>query len=127
MRFAQAGLSGLQDAPRPGAVPRYDKETERRILAKLDEPPPSGFATWTGSLAAGRTRGHFRTHQVWRVLRSEGIHLQRRRSWCISTDPQFAAKAADVVAVYLNPPENAVVLSVDEKPTFRPWSARRAT
>jgi hypothetical protein len=53
---------------------------------------------------------------VWRVLRSEGIHLQRRRSWCISTDPQFAAKAADIVGLYLNPLENAVVLSVDRKP-----------
>jgi len=42
--------------------------------------------------------------------------LQRRRSWCISTDPEFAAKAADVVGLYLNPPENALVLSVDEKP-----------
>jgi transposase len=115
VRFAQAGLSGLQDAPRPGAVPRYDKDTEKRILAKLDEPPPSGFATWTGSLVADAL-GDISKHQVWRVLRSEGIHLQRRRSWCISTDPQFAAKAADVVALYLHPPENAVVLSVDEKP-----------
>jgi transposase len=115
VRFAQAGLSGLQDAPRPGAVPRYDKKTEKRILAKLDEVPPSGFATWTGSLVAEALEDVSK-HQVWRVLRSEGIHLQRRRSWCISTDPQFTAKAADVVALYLNPPENAVVLSVDEKP-----------
>jgi transposase len=42
--------------------------------------------------------------------------LQRRRSWCISTDPEFARKAADIVGLYLHPPENAVVLSVDEKP-----------
>src|ERR1700757_3616204 len=52
VRFAQAGLSGLQDARRPGAVPRYTETTERRILAKLDEAPPSGYATWTGSLVA---------------------------------------------------------------------------
>jgi len=45
--------------------------------------------------------------------------MARRRSWCVSTDPQFAAKAADVVGLYLNPPENAVVLSVDEKPSIQ--------
>jgi transposase len=115
VRFSRAGLGGLQDAPRPGAVRRYDETTERRILAKLDEAPPSGYATWSGSLVA-RTLGDVSKHQVWRVLRGEGIQLQRRRSWCISTDPQFAAKAADIVALYLNPPENAVILSVDEKP-----------
>ena len=53
------------------------------------------------------------------MLRSHGISLQRRRSWCISTDPEFAAKAADVVGLYLNPPENALVLSVDEKPSIQ--------
>jgi transposase len=115
VRFARVGLVGLQDAPRPGAVRRYGPATERRILAKLDEPPPSGHATWTGALVA-RALGEVSKHQVWRVLRTRGIHLQRRRSWCISTDPQFAAKAADIVGLYLDPPENAVVLSVDEKP-----------
>jgi transposase len=115
VRFAQAGLVGLQDAPRPGAVPRYDVGTKRRILAKLDEAPPSGYATWTGALVA-EALGDVSKHQVWRVLGAEGIHLQRRRSWCISTDPQFAAKAADVVGLYLDPPESAVILSVDEKP-----------
>ena len=55
-------------------------------------------------------------HQIWRVLRKHGISLERRHSWCISTDPCFAQKAADVVGLYLNPPEHALVLSVDEKP-----------
>ncbi|MBW1845683.1 MAG: IS630 family transposase [Deltaproteobacteria bacterium] len=58
-------------------------------------------------------------HQVWRVLRKHGIHLQRRHSWCISTDPQFAEKAADIVGLYLSPPDNAVVISVDEKPAIQ--------
>jgi hypothetical protein len=52
------------------------------------------------------------------VLRKEGIQLQRHRSWCVSTDPEFAAKAADVIGLYLNPPQNALVLSVDEKPSI---------
>ena len=56
---------------------------------------------------------------VWWVLRRHGIHLQRRRSWCVSTDPQFAQKAADIVGLYLDPPENAVVISVDEKPAIQ--------
>jgi transposase len=53
------------------------------------------------------------------VLRNEGIHLQRKRTWCVSTDPQFASKAADVVKLYLDPPENAVVICVDEKPSIQ--------
>lgn len=114
VRFGRDGLRGLQDAPRPGAVRRYDENTENRILAKLDEPPPSGYATWSGTLLA-QSLGDVSKSEVW-VLRARGIHLPRRRSWCISTNPQFAAKAADIVGLYLNPPENAVVLSVDEKP-----------
>ena len=50
------------------------------------------------------------------MLRRHDISLERRRSWCISTDPQFAQKAADIVGLYLDPPDSAVVLSVDEKP-----------
>lgn len=58
-------------------------------------------------------------YAVWRILRREGIHLQRHRSWCVSTDKEFAPKAADVVGLYLNPPLNAVVLSMDEKPSMQ--------
>lgn len=114
-RCAAKGLAGLQDAPRPGAKKQYDASTERRILEKLDETPPPGNASWTGGLLA-KALGDISKHQVWRVLRRRGIYLKRRRSWCISTDPEFAVKAADIVGLYLDPPENAVVLSVDEKP-----------
>ena len=58
-------------------------------------------------------------HAVWRVLRKEGICLSRQRSWCVSTDPEFTAKAADIVGLYLNPPEKALVISVDEKPSIQ--------
>lgn len=57
--------------------------------------------------------------KVWEVLRAEGICLARQRSWCASTDVNFAAKAADIVGLYLNPPFNALVLSVDEKPSIQ--------
>jgi transposase len=59
------------------------------------------------------------------ALRKDGIQLRRHRSWCVSTDPQFAAKAADIIGLYLNPPENALVLSVDEKPSIQ--ALERAT
>jgi transposase len=117
-RFGKERIGGLQDARRPGAKRVYDEETERRILAVLDGLPPTGYATWNGRLIAGRL-GDVSKTEVWRVLRRHGIQLQRRRSWCVSTDPQFAAKAADIVGLYLDPPENAVVLSVDEKPSIQ--------
>ena len=114
-RFARLGIDGLFDRAGRGRKPRYDKGTEKRILAQLDEPAPEGLATWTGEQVS-QTLGDVSADQVWRVLRRYKIHLQRRRSWCLSTDPQFAAKAADIVGLYLHPPANAVVLSVDEKP-----------
>ena len=117
-RFARESMAGLQDKPRPGAMRKYDEATERRILTQLDEPPPTGHATWTGKMVA-QTLGDVSAHQVWRVLRRYGIHLRRKRSWCISTDPQFSQKSADIVGLYLCPPENAVVLSVDEKPCIQ--------
>jgi len=58
-------------------------------------------------------------HAVRRLLRREGIHLQRLRTWCVSTDPEFAPKAAEVIGLYLNPPLNALVLSVEEKPSIQ--------
>jgi len=117
-RFFRDRIAGLEDAPRPGKTAKYDKETEKRILAQLDAPAPAGYATWTGKLVA-KALGDVSQHQVWRVLRKQGIHLQRRHSWCVSTDPQFSQKAADIVGLYLNPPENAVVISVDEKPAIQ--------
>jgi transposase len=117
-RFQRGRLDGLADAPRSGHPPRYGPDTERRILAMLDEPAPRGYSHWNGPLLA-KALGDVDVQYVWKILKRHGIALQRRRSWCISTDPDFAAKAADVVGLYLHPPENAVVLSVDEKPSIQ--------
>ena len=114
MRFARSGLEGLSDAPRPGQRRRYVPDDERRVLRMLDQSPPSGYAQWNGRLLSQALS--LPADYVWKTLRGHGIQLQRRRSWCISTDPQFAEKAADVVGLYLDPPENALVLCVDEKP-----------
>ncbi len=117
-RFGQQGLQGLRDAPRSGPPRRYTVATERRILAQLDEPPPAGRARWNGRLLA-QALGDVSPDQVWAVLRRHGIELERRHSWCVSTDPEFARKAADIVGLYLDPPAGAVVLSVDEKPALQ--------
>ena len=114
-RFATQRLAGLTDAARPGKPRTYTEITERRILAQLDAPPPAGYAQWNGRLVA-RALGDVSADQVWTILRKHKIALARRRSWCISTDPEFARKAADIVALYLHPPANAVVIAVDEKP-----------
>src|SRR5271165_3686588 len=114
-RFLGRRLDGLRDAARSGKPARYGGETERRILVPLDHPVPPGLARWNGSLLA-KALPDISADQIWRVLRKHGISLQRRRSWCVSTDPCFAQKAADIVGLYLHPPENALVLAVDEKP-----------
>ncbi len=116
-RFAQHGLGGLADAPRPGAKPLYGADFRNRVLALLEQPPPAGQACWDGPAVATALKGS--VHAVWRVLRHEGICLQRQRSWCVSTDKEFAVKAADIVGLYLNPPEKALVVSVDEKPSIQ--------
>ena len=122
-RFVQDGLAGLRDAPRPGAKLVYGADFRNRVLAVLEQPPPAGQACWDGPAVAAKLGGS--VHAVWRVLRKEGICLQRQRSWCISTDKEFVAKAADIVGLYLNPPENALVISVDEKPSIQ--ALERAT
>ena len=116
---------------RSGPPRRYTATTERRILARLDTPPPSGRGRWNGRLLA-EALGDVSADQVWAVLRKHGIQLQCRRSWCVSTDPEFARKAADIVGLYLDPPDKALVLCVDEKaqiqaaggrsPRLRSWS-----
>ncbi len=116
-RFHQAGLSGLADRPRSGKPARYSGATVRGILSCLDEAPPAGYATWSGPLIAQKL--NIGVDYVWQVLRKQGISLSRRHSWCVSTDPAFAVKAADIVGLYLEPPRNALVLCVDEKPAIQ--------
>jgi transposase len=116
-RFALWGLRGLHDQPRPGKPVTYDTSFRDRLLALLEQPPPSGMSHWDGPALAEKLGSS--VHAVWRVLRREGIYLQRLRSWCVSTDKEFAPKAAEIVGLYLNPPVNALVLSVDEKPSMQ--------
>jgi transposase len=116
-RFAKEGLEGLFDEPRSGQPRKYTPETERVILRKIDDPPPKGYTQWNGRLL-GESTG-IPDYEVWAVLRKHGINLQRRRSWCISTDPEFARKSADIVGLYLDPPDKAIVICMDEKPAIQ--------
>ncbi len=116
-RFENKGLAGLRDRPRSGKPRHYGDNFRKQVLAALEEPPPAGQAVWDGPALARRLGAS--DDAVWRVLRKEGICLSRQRSWCVSTDPEFSAKAADVIGLYLNPPQNALVLSVDEKPSIQ--------
>jgi transposase len=117
-RFVRDGLAGLGNKPHPGPAPTYGAETGRRILEVLDREPPAGFARWTGSLIATEL-GDVHEQYVWRFLRTEKIDLSGRKSWCESDDPEFVAKAADVVGLYMAPPDNAIVICVDEKPSIQ--------
>jgi transposase len=116
-RFQKRRLEGLVDAPRSGKPAKYGKETDERILAKMDEPPPKGYSMWNGSLLAKALE--ISDDYVWRFLRKRSISLQRRRSWCISTDPQFTEKSVDIIGLYVSPSDNALVLCVDEKPCIQ--------
>lgn len=117
-RYARDRLAGLSETGARGAEPRYGPEHDRRILALLDQAPPAGYANWSAPLLACEL-GDIHEQYIWRFLRAQKIDLSGRKSWCESNDPDFVAKAAEIVGLYVMPPDNAVVLSVDEKPSIQ--------
>ena len=119
-RFELEGLNALNDRPRTGKPPKYSADTGARILAMLEEKPPNGMSCWDGGTLAAALG--ISDDAVWRFLRKNNICLKRQRSWCVSTDPEFAIKAADIVGLYLDPPENAIIFSIDEKPSIQALS-----
>jgi transposase len=111
-RYAAHGLDGLDDAPRSGRPKTVD---DAQIIAATLEPPPERLAVthWSTRLLAGELGiGDATVARAWRRY---GIQPWRRETFKFSTDPQLEAKVRDVVGLYLNPPEKAVVLCVDEK------------
>ena len=118
VRYARDRLAGLDETGNRGAAPKYGPDDDKRILAMLDRPPPAGHANWTAPLLS-RALGDIHEQYIWRFLRAQKIDLSRRKSWCESNDPEFAAKAAEIVGLYMAPPDNAVVLSIDEKPSIQ--------
>lgn len=113
-RFAERGVDGLSDEPRPGR-PRTisDDDVERVIVTTLETLPDDGSTHWsTRSMAAKVSMSQTAISRVWRAF---GLQPHRVEDFKLSTDPQFIDKTRDVVGLYLNPPDAAVVLCVDEK------------
>ena len=92
VRYARKRLAGLDEKGARGAKPKYSTETNKRILALLEKPPPDGYARWTGPLLAA-TLGDVDVQYVWRLLRAQKLDLAGRKSWCESNDPEFVAEA----------------------------------
>src|SRR2546423_10596968 len=135
-RYAAEGIGGLEDRPKPGRPARVD-EVEV-VLATLEAPPAKLGAThWSSRLLADQLG----ISNVWiaRIWRKWGLQPWRRESFKFSTDPELEAKVRDVVGLYLDPPQKAVVLSIDEKsqiqaldrtapiPPMRPGLPEKAT
>lgn len=116
-RFLEQGINGLKDLHRSGRRPVYTEQFKADILFRLEQTPPLGFSQWDGVLLARETG--YSKYAIWRFLHTQRICLSRKRTWCVSTDPEFTTKAADIVGLYLAPPENALVISVDEKPNIQ--------
>src|SRR6478609_8878450 len=123
-RYADHGLEGLQSKPLPGKQPIYTRATDKRILKLLDKSPSAGYARWTGPLLAGEL-GDVDVQYVWRFLRSNKIDLAARKSWCESNDPQFTAKAADVVGLYVAPPRKALDPGLGKSPGLSETAQRQ--
>lgn len=119
-RFNAQGINGLGDEKRSGKPRTYDDQFRLDVLAVLQQQPPDGLSHWDGPSVAKALQTS--ADAVWRVLKKEGVQLSRQRTWCVSTDPEFTEKAADIVGLYLAPPQNAVVICVDEKPSMQALS-----
>ncbi len=113
-RFLAHGVAGLvKDAPRPGRTPTISAEKVSEIVAKTTQSAPANATQWSRSRMA-RAAG-ISDSSVGRIWRAHGLKPHRIESFKISNDPEFAAKLEDIVGLYLDPPEHALVLSVDEK------------
>ncbi len=112
-RFALWRLDGLADEPRPGGPRRIsDAQVEEVIVRTLEEAPPGATHWSTRSMAAAMGMSQTAISRIWRAF---GLKPHRLGEFKVSPDPQFIDKVRDVVGLYLNPPEAAVVFCVDEK------------
>jgi transposase len=112
-RFAAHRLEGLTDEPRPGQPRTITDAQVEEVITKTLESTPKNATHWsTRSMAAEVGLNPSAVHRIWRAF---GLQPHRQDTWKLSKDPQFTAKVRDVVGLYLNPPERAAVLCVDEK------------
>jgi transposase len=128
-RFAAGGVSGLLDRRRGAPREQMPAAIRGRVLALTRTSPPAvtGLSHWSSRELAAfieRTEGVYVSHHyVAKLWRETGLKPHRHGTFKLSKDPEFAAKVADVVGLYLDPPGGAVVLSIDERrPRSRPWT-----
>ena len=117
-RYAELGVAGLADEERPGRPCVYDHDDVLLLVKTVTEPPPDGATRWTMEALAAVMNGHgvpISASQVWRICRALDLKPWQVQSWMTPHDPDFWERAGDVCGLYLNPPDNAVVWSVDEK------------
>ena len=113
-RFRDEGAEGLwRDKTRPPRIPPLAREVTDRVVAMTLAGPPAGASHWAGSAMAEATG--ISVSSVQRIWRAHGLRPHLVRQFKLSNDPQFAAKLTDIVGLYVNPPDHAIVLSVDEK------------
>jgi len=113
-RFASHGLDGIRkDAPRPGRKPRISQEQIDGVIDITLHTKPRGSTHWSTRTLARRTGlSNFTIQKIWKAHR---IQPHRERSFKLSRDPEFNEKVRDVVGLYMNPPDKAIVVCVDEK------------
>ena len=112
-RFAAEGIAGLKDRPRSGQPRKMTPAKAKEILRLTTERIPKEATHWSLRLMA--KYAGVTVHQVRQVWMAADLRPHRLKTFRISKDPRFAEKVVDVVGLYLHPPANAVVLSVDEK------------
>src|ERR1700737_4551125 len=110
--FASQGLDGLQDAARSGRPPKYGQEILRKVQSRACQ-QPEHYSRWSVRTLA--TDLGLPASTVHQMLMASGLQPHRVRTFTFSPDPDFEAKLLDIVGLYLNPPEHALVLCVDEK------------
>ena len=111
--FAALGLDGLRDAPRSGRPAKHDAEVWQKVQTLACQQPESQ-GRWTVRTLARQVG--LPPSTVHAILRASQLPLHRIRTFTFSPDPDFETKLLDIVGLYLNPPENALVICVDEKP-----------
>jgi putative transposase len=112
-RYIQNGLQGLHDELRPGRPRSVADEKVAELIHKTLKTQPEGMTHWSTRTIAGETGvSHMTVCRVWRTF---GLKPHLRDTFKLSTDPFFVEKVRDIVGLYLNPPDNALVLCVDEK------------
>jgi transposase len=113
-RFLDAGLEGLKkDAPRPGRTPSITPEMVREVIARTTQTRPANATHWSTRTLAAELG--ISDSSVLRIWRANGLKPHLVEGFKLSNDPEFADKLEAIVGLYLNPPEHALVLSVDEK------------